>query len=339
MSGRNLGAVILVLPLIAGLAISWATVEEPPPEPPPPIEDNPGVPGLLARIAELEAQLAEAQARIAGLEAELAAKDAQIAALEAEIAAKDEQIAGLEAEIAAKDEQIAAKDEQIADLEAEVAAQDEEIADLEEEIAAKDDQIADLEDRVAFLESHASVLRTGQTECWDQSGNSVSCTGTGQDGELQLGLALPDPRFTDNLNGTVTDNLTGLVWLQDANCFDRMSWQEALDTAAGLQDGDCGLTDGSLPGDWRLPNVRELQSLVDFSQWNYSIDEFAPFSYGGTQVWSSTTVQSGPAHAWYLHFGDGGTNQDFDDPDATLLGGDNKVSFPGVVWPVRDSQL
>ena len=33
------------------------------------------------------------------------------------------------------------------------------------------------------------------------------------------GVAWPNPRFTDNGNGTVTDNLTGLIWLKNANCF------------------------------------------------------------------------------------------------------------------------
>lgn len=56
-----------------------------------------------------------------------------------------------------------------------------------------------------------SVPRTGQTV-------STSAT-AGEDGDLQKGLAWPSPRFTDNGNGTVTDNLTGLIWLKNADCF------------------------------------------------------------------------------------------------------------------------
>ena len=53
------------------------------------------------------------------------------------------------------------------------------------------------------------VPKTGQTTSY----------ATGDDGELEKGVAWPNPRFTDNNNGTVTDNLTGLIWLKHANCF------------------------------------------------------------------------------------------------------------------------
>ena len=66
--------------------------------------------------------------------------------------------------------------------------------------------------------SEAPVPRTGQT---------ISYT-LGDDGDLQLGVEWPDPRFTDNLNGTVTDNLTGLVWLTDADCLGLRDWATAL---------------------------------------------------------------------------------------------------------------
>ena len=48
-----------------------------------------------------------------------------------------------------------------------------------------------------------------------KSGNTISWA-TGDDGDLQTGVAWPNPRFKDNLNGTITDNLTGLIWLKDA---------------------------------------------------------------------------------------------------------------------------
>ena len=59
--------------------------------------------------------------------------------------------------------------------------------------------------------------KTGQTNCYDTSGNVISCSGTGQDGELQKGVAWPSLRFTDNGDQTVTDKLTGLMWAKDAN--------------------------------------------------------------------------------------------------------------------------
>lgn len=57
--------------------------------------------------------------------------------------------------------------------------------------------------------------QTGQKTCYDTSGNVIPCTGTGQDGEIQAGVPWPSPRFTDNGNGTVTDKLTGLMWLKE----------------------------------------------------------------------------------------------------------------------------
>jgi hypothetical protein len=49
----------------------------------------------------------------------------------------------------------------------------------------------------------------------------------------------------DNSDGTVTDKLTNLIWLQDASCFGVQSWGTADSSAAGLNSGECGLSDGS----------------------------------------------------------------------------------------------
>ena len=78
------------------------------------------------------------------------------------------------------------------------------------------------------LVSVISLPKTGQTTCWDTIGNVIPCPGTGQDGEIQAGVAWPSPRFNDNGNGTVTDKLTGLMWTQNAN----PAWK-LYDLAAG----------------------------------------------------------------------------------------------------------
>jgi hypothetical protein len=91
-----------------------------------------------------------------------------------------------------------------------------------------------------------------------------------------------EPRFTDNGDGTVTDNLTDLVWLKDANCFGQKNWNNA--SAYSLANGQCGLTDGSEAGDWSLPNSHELFSLIDDSQFNPALPSGHPF----------TGVQAGP---------------------------------------------
>lgn len=119
------------------------------------------------------------------------------------------------------------------------------------------------------------VPQTGQRSCWDaptldpdEPHFAVSCSGTGQDGDERAGLAPPADRFVDNGDGTVTDGFTNLVWLKRADCGDGLSWGEAVGLAAQLNGLEglslCSLRDGSLPGSWRLPNVPELMSLVDF---------------------------------------------------------------------------
>jgi len=117
----------------------------------------------------------------------------------------------------------------------------------------------------------APVPRTGQTLCYDTTGTLVQCseTGQGQDGATLKGVAWPSPRFTNNNNGTVTDNLTGLIWLLKANVLGTnsagagtVSWAAAMTyvvelntsgTMNALPAGDTS-NGGSHQTDWRLPN-------------------------------------------------------------------------------------
>ncbi len=78
-------------------------------------------------------------------------------------------------------------------------------------------------------------------------------------------------RFSDINNGTVRDNKTGLIWLKDANCFvdfegfdnyGRSDWDTAISIAYSLEDGQCGLDDGSVAGTWRLPSIEEWEAFV-----------------------------------------------------------------------------
>ena len=155
----------------------------------------------------------------------------------------------------------------------------------------------------------------------------------GDDGDLRKGVAWPEPRFADNVDGTVTDNLTGLVWLRNANCiwtdhqeFDldgKVAWQQALDFIAGINDGtyaDCGAG----YTDWRLPNKKELYSLVDYGEKNPALSEGHPFqNVLAWRYWSSSTRYETPIEAWVVDMAYG----DFY--------GDYKTGGQSAVWPVR----
>jgi hypothetical protein len=173
--------------------------------------------------------------------------------------------------------------------------------------------------------SSAGVPQTGQT----------SSVATGDDGNLQKGVAWPNPRFTDNANGTVTDNLTGLIWLKDANCYGTRSWAQALSDANALASGSCSLTDGSTAGQWRLPNLREMQSLVHYGFSNPAVPNTAgtgqwtpgnPFTnVQSGDYWSSTAYANGTSDAWYVFLGDG----------FVFYGGKTGTYY---MWPVRGGQ-
>ncbi len=85
----------------------------------------------------------------------------------------------------------------------------------------------------------------------------------GQTGTFSAGAVPPcfdnANRYVDCGNGTVTDTVTGLVWLKNANC-NFADYADANAWAATLQNGMCGLTDNSSPGDWRLPTKAEWEA-------------------------------------------------------------------------------
>lgn len=127
----------------------------------------------------------------------------------------------------------------------------------------------------------ASVARTGQSVCYR----------AGDDGDLRCGVGWAQPRFTDNGDGTVTDNNTGLIWLKNANPCGSQTWSAAIDYANALGSGSAGLTDGSQPGDWRLPNQKELLSLLDFGNHDPILPAGHPFSgVVSSYYWVSTTM-------------------------------------------------
>ncbi len=151
------------------------------------------------------------------------------------------------------------------------------------------------------------------------NGESVAFVGTGEQRYVwpvrEQRRITERPRFTDNADGTVTDNLTGLIWLRDANCLGQLPWEEAVGIAGQLHHGDCGLMDQSRQGAWRLPNVRELGSLVDRRRINPAISNAAgtaTWTQGDPfldvqlwDYWTSTTATDNQDWAWIVNLSNG----------------------------------
>jgi len=162
------------------------------------------------------------------------------------------------------------------------------------------------------------ILQTGQVRCYDSQGMEVPCAGSSQDGEYRMGEPWPENRF-EVLGEAVRDNLTGLQWTQDANITGfPVSWQEALAQINLLnRDGYGGF------GDWRLPDRRELRSLMSYQARKPSLPVDHPFQnvFLGW-YWTSTSAAIHPAYAWYVHL----------EGARMFYGGKDQYS---LFWPVR----
>ena len=113
---------------------------------------------------------------------------------------------------------------------------------------------------------------------------------------VRSGQCGPFDNFIDNGDGTVTNTDTGLMWQKDTDP-DTYEWQDALSYCENL----------TLAGydDWRLPNVNELQSLVDYERYGPTINTTYFPNTQSSYYWSSTTNADYPSGAWYVGFYDG----------------------------------
>lgn len=109
--------------------------------------------------------------------------------------------------------------------------------------------------------------------------------------------------FTDNGDGTVTDTASGLMWAQD-DSGESLDWESALDLAvAANEENYLGYSD------WRVPNVKELQSIVDYSGTYPAIDAgLFTITDEDSYFWTSTSAYFSSAdpgyyYAWYVAFG------------------------------------
>ena len=143
----------------------------------------------------------------------------------------------------------------------------------------------------------AGYLGTGQVGCYDMDGAAVPCAKSGQDGEYRPGVPWPAGRFRVDAE-IVIDRLTGLKWLRSANPAEfPVTWQEAFHCVRQMNLRE---TAGRI--DWRLPNRRELRSLMAYEAKKPALHAGHPFEdvFLGW-YWTSTTAAINPAYAWYIH--------------------------------------
>lgn len=162
-----------------------------------------------------------------------------------------------------------------------------------------------------------NIVNPHNSTCYDWRGDIVPCNFKRQYAEILLNEPIPITRFADNKDGTFTDNLTGLIWLKNANCFGMMSWKNAITAAKGLKDGVCGpdpagiLGDRSSAGDWRLPTMYELCTLIDFSRRDPALPDGHFFlNIPSGYHWSATTLDGCSEMAWIVYIESGTTCYD-----------------------------
>jgi len=148
------------------------------------------------------------------------------------------------------------------------------------------------------------IVDTGQVYCYE-NGGGIPCPTEGQPFYGQDAQYSGNaPSYTDNGDGTISDNVTGLMWQQDPG--DKMGYVQAV---AGAESFNLAGYD-----DWRLPTIKELYSLIlfsgyDVSGWNGTdtsglipfIDEVFAFEYGDTNSgeriidsqWATSSVYTG----------------------------------------------
>jgi len=161
-------------------------------------------------------------------------------------------------------------------------------------------------------------LWSGQLGCHDTDGQLISCKGSGQDAEFRRGIPWPEKRFLIE-GGVVRDRLTNLLWLRDANVAGfPLTWRETFEYVREMNHASHLGFD-----DWRVPNRRELLSLMSFQACKPALPENHPFrNLFSCWCWTSTTASIALSHAWYIHM-----------EGARMFYGGKDQSY--LLWPLR----
>ena len=136
-----------------------------------------------------------------------------------------------------------------------------------------------------------ALPKTGQTTVYQ----------TGDDGTYQKGYS--GTRFTNNGDGTITDNATNLMWVANPTSAGVGGTYKWYDSALLTYPAIAACEDLIYAGhaDWRLPNVKELQSIVDYGRYSPSINT-TYFTSQSTNYWSGTTYAGSTDDAWDVNF-------------------------------------
>lgn len=136
---------------------------------------------------------------------------------------------------------------------------------------------------------------------------------------LNIAATTPTSAFEINGDGTVTDRRTQLQWMQchlgqlwrDGTCEGlgpHYDWQGALQAAVDVNSGASDVDGDGQPGfagytDWRVPNITELWTIVEFSCWSPPVNR-ALFPRTAALYWSSTpspAPRAGGRAAWRIN--------------------------------------
>lgn len=164
----------------------------------------------------------------------------------------------------------------------------------------------------------SGIFQTGQKKCFDEKGRQQDCKKTLQAESIHAGVPWPDPRFDEHGN-TVTDKMTGLTWMSSADGYGAaIDWHQAFEIIDRINSHAAeGFTD------WRVPKIRELETLVDLGEHSPALPVDSMFKNIRDFYWSATTSTYEPRYAWALYLKDGSLGVGF------------KPNPEFFLWPVR----